>query len=316
MERKENDWLLTNLDNIGGNYTNTDYKNVGIDANNTELLSSDIYKKQDVVKQNKLFQTDGKFDDRKFDQFYNEMLVSYNDLSKDTDAQDAMKSAIFFRDDIFAPASKREKGPEFSFSKVSNPDQATFGIVNPGRWEDPTLTPMEIAEQQKIFDPATNKFTDDIPENSLFKNFFKTIVIASYDSDGEHIDPLTGEKVQHRKGERKINPETGTYYTEFLNGRDLIGKEVVKKTDILTNEGSMLNGFDFFDSDGFTKSTVGTIARNAVMIAPMLIGGPISTVYVGASLGLSLMNLGATVNKMINGSASAISNDVEVYLSS
>jgi YHS domain-containing protein len=44
--------------------------------------------------------------------------------------------------------------------------------------------------------------------------------MASYDEDTVETDPITGEKIKHKKGELKINPETGTYYTEFLNGRN------------------------------------------------------------------------------------------------
>ena len=82
------------------------------------------------------------------------------------------------------------------------------------------MTPMEIAESQSIYDPSTGKFTDSTPENSFFENFFKPVVMASYDSDVEEKDPATGEIIKHKKGELKINPDTGTYYTEFLNGRN------------------------------------------------------------------------------------------------
>ena len=44
---------------------------------------------------------------------------------------------------------------------------------------------MELAESNRIFDPATGKFTDDTPENSFFKNFFKPIVMATWDFDAD-----------------------------------------------------------------------------------------------------------------------------------
>lgn len=313
---KENDWFLTELDNVNGNYTNTDYKSIGISSDNSELLSKDSYKKLDEVKNNKIFFTDGKFDDQKFDSFYNKTLVDYNSLSKDTASSDAMKSAVFFRDDIFAPIEQKEKGPNFSFIKVNNPDQTTFGISSIGRWSNPTKTPMEIAESQSIYDPNTGQFTKDTPENSFFKNFFNTVVMASWDSDGEHKDPDTGDIVKHHKGELKINPDTGTYYTEYLNGRETTGKQIIKKTDILTPEASLINKFDFFDSDGFSKSVTGTILKNAIMVAPMLIGGPVADVYVGASLGLQLLNLGTVVDKMLTGSDNKTANNIEGFIDS
>lgn len=313
---KENDWFLTSLNNIEGGYTNSDYKQIGITANNTEMLQMSDYAKLDEVKNNELFQTNGKFDQQKFENFYYHTLQTYNDLAQDTSVEDAMKSVVFFRDDILAPAERRIQGPQYDYVKVNNPDRVTAGIIRMDKWEEPELTPMEIAESQPIFDPATGQFTEDTPETSFFKNFFKPIVLASWDEDGVHTDPLSGQQVEHKKGELKINPDTGTYYAEFLNGRNAYEKQVVRKLDILTAEGSLMNSIDFFDSDGYEKSWVGSLAKNAVMIAPLLAGGPVAAVWVVANLGLSLVGLGATVNKMIQGSDHKATNQLEGFLTS
>jgi hypothetical protein len=37
--------------------------------------------------------------------------------------------------------------------------------------------------------------------------------------------------------------------------------DVVKIADIITKEDSLFNKGDFFDSDGYTKSTIGTISK-------------------------------------------------------
>jgi len=47
------------------------------------------------------------------------------------------------------------------------------------------MTPMERAEGQKIFDPATGQFTEDTPEDSFFKNIFKPIVMATWDFNAD-----------------------------------------------------------------------------------------------------------------------------------
>lgn len=312
---KENDWFLTTLSNVDQNLTTSDFKAAGVNADNSELLGSDVYKNLNSVKNNKLFQTNGKFDDQKFNQFYTYALASYNKLANNTSVDDAMKNATFFRDDILAPAEKRMPDvPEFSFTQVYNPDRVTAGIVNMGKWEEPTMTPMEIAESQPIYDPATGKFTDDTPENSFFKNFFSPVAMASYDEDTVETDPITGERVKHKKGELKINPETGTYYTEFLNGRNSSEKQLIKKTDILTAEGSFMNSLDFFDSDDKHKSWEGTLLKNAIMIAPLIVGGPVTDVAMAISLGLSLTKLGTTLGKMATSSSNATLNNVESFL--
>lgn len=313
---KQNDWFLTSLDNVEMGYTNSDYKAAGMSANNTELLQADEYKKLDEVKNNELFQTNGKFDEQKFDMFYNHTLSTYNELADDTSLEDAMKSVVFFRDDIFAPTERRLTGPQYDYVKINNPDRVTAGIIRMDKWEEPKLTPMEIAESQPIYDPETGKFLDETPESSLFSNFFKPMVLAAWDEDGMHTDPVTGEQVKHMKGELKINPETGTYYAEFLNGRNAYDKQVVHKLDLLTSEGSLMNKFDFFDSDGFEKSWSGSLARNAIMIAPLLVGGPVAATWVAANLGLSLVQLGVTLDKMVEGSDNKTANEIEGFLTS
>ena len=131
---------------------------------------------------------------------------------------------------------------------------------------------MELAESNRIFDPATGKFTDDTPENSFFKNFFKPIVMATWDFDADKNGNPTSDPTQvvYHKGEYKLD-ENGNYYTEFLNGRDNYGKQVISKFNLLTPENSKLNKLDFFDSDDINKSTTGSIIRNAVEILPLFI---------------------------------------------
>ena len=103
------------------------------------------------------------------------------------------------------------------------------------------------------------------------------MVLAVWDEDGEHEDPVTGEIKQHAKGDRKLD-ENGKYYYETLNGRSLSGKEVLSGFDTLTVDGTALNKIDFFDSDDKEKSIGGTIMKSAAAIAPMFMG-PVGTAY-------------------------------------
>ena len=41
---KENDWFLTTLSNADQNLTTSDFKAAGVNADNSELLGSDVYK--------------------------------------------------------------------------------------------------------------------------------------------------------------------------------------------------------------------------------------------------------------------------------
>jgi hypothetical protein len=78
---KENDYLLNALSNP--DFSNVDFANVGLNANNTSIESKDTYKKLNYIQSNPIFQTDGKFDETKFDEFYDAALVGYNRFSSD-----------------------------------------------------------------------------------------------------------------------------------------------------------------------------------------------------------------------------------------
>ena len=41
----------------------------------------------------------------------------------------------------------------------------------------------------------------------------------------------------------------GNFYYEKLDGRDVYGRRVLNKMNVLTTDGSYLNRYDFFDSD-------------------------------------------------------------------
>jgi hypothetical protein len=74
-----------------------------------------------------------------------------------------------------------------------------------------------------------------------------------------------------------------------LGGRSLIGKDVLSVGDVLTKEDTAINKYDFFDSDDLEKSPEGVIAKNLAAIAPMVLGGPASTIYAGLYVGREML---------------------------
>jgi len=133
--------------------------------------------------------------------------------------------------------------------------------------------------------------------------------LASWDEDGTHVDPETGETVEHKTGDLKLN-DNGTYYYEKLNGRPVYNKQVLNKMDVLTKEGSALNKYDFFDSDDLHKSAFGTVMKNVALIAPMFIPyvGPW---IAGASVLSQSVGFMATLGKMFTGSDSPTLSNIE-----
>ena len=317
---KENDWLLNSLYNPA--FTNSDFKAVGINANNTSLLDKETYKNSETIRNNPLLQTDGKFDEAKFNIVYNNVLESYNKLSSDTYNEDVMANATFFRDNIFAPVEKREQGPQIEVTKVTNPYRQTKGIIDIDRWGPRTKTEMELAESEKVLaNPeavakGATPIWQEAPEESFFDNFWETRVLAQWEFDADKDGNPTNDssKIVYHKGELKLN-DNGAFYFENLGNRSVYGRRVLSKANILTKEDSWANKFDFFDSDDIDKSWIGTAIKNIVSIVPMFIPyvGP---VYVGTGVVMELASLGTTLGKMAAGSDTPSLSKIEGFIQS
>lgn len=295
MEEKQNDYFLNLLNNP--TFSPLDFSQVGLSIDNTSIQNKDVYQNLDVIKQNPLFQTNGNFDQSKFDEVYNVAKSGYNVLSNIKANEDFTNSFRFFRGNITAPDYLKESGPEFKIEKVNNPLRQQEGFVTIGLKENPTMSIREIAQSQQLWDSETNSWKE-APNETWFDNFINPKVLAQYDEDGTHEDPITGEIVEHKKGDKKLNAN-GTYYYENLNGRSPYGKEVLSGFDTLTTDGSTLNSLDFFDSDGLDKSVPGSIARAVAQIAPAFIPG-VGEVYIGLRVLNSMSELVPTLGKILS----------------
>ena len=69
---KQNDYFLNQLYNP--EFSPGDFQTVGLNSGNTSIENKDEYKKLDFVQNNPLLQTDGKFDENKFDRLYNKPI--------------------------------------------------------------------------------------------------------------------------------------------------------------------------------------------------------------------------------------------------
>lgn len=279
----KNDWIVANLNNP--DFTVSDFQNIAdMSTSNTQMLSKDQYLKSDFIKSNEAFKDEqGRFSQKKFDDFYNSAAKSFQDF-RTHNTTDGLEYDIF---DIRRTPDSKVKRDNLNISKnLYNPDRQQIGIEGVNIWSDPTLSKAEIAQSQQIFNTATGKFEEYTPNDQALFNgksdfglswikslFSDPLVLATYDKD--EIDSL-GRK--HYKGEYKLN-NNGTYYYETLNGRSPIGKEVLSSLDNLTREGTKVNKYDFFDSDDIEKSVSGTVAKNVASLIPIFIGGPVGATY-------------------------------------
>lgn len=314
MERREHDIFMDMLANPDASFDTM--VTVGLTANNTSLQDRSVYEGNKYV-QDYFKNSDGNFDKRKFENAYTMAQAYYNNLANADYEESMKKQATFHRDSLLGSNGQRESGPLFQEFNIANPLEQVYGFSTLGKIEAPDKSVDELAQSHKVLkNPTTaganleNAEWGDSPNNSFFENFFNTLVLAQWDEEGEHIDPITGQAVKHEKGELKLNPE-GQYYYEDLDGRDIYGRRVLNKMNVLTTDGSWANRFDPFDSDDVAQKSIGgSIVKNLALVGSMFIPyvGPYIT---GLSVATQLAGLTATLGKMLTGSDSPVLNEIE-----
>ena len=312
MSAKENDLFLNRLFNP--DMSISDFEEVGLSAINTSLESEESYQNNEQIRNNPLFQTNGTYDSVKLHNFYTETLGDYNQLAKDSHYNDLTKSPIFYKDDLFAPRERRNQNYETDVRFVPNPFGHLYGTQGLNSFVESPFSQRERGQQNNVLlnpeevdfengDFSNAKWGKSLNEMSLFnspmdffKNFADTQILSKWHEDGEHINPITGVKEKHRKGDLRID-SSGNFFYENLNGREVYGEEVMSKWDNLTVDGTLLNSFDVFDSDDKEKSLTGTIVREALEIIPMFCPyvGP---VYIGSRILLQFGSVMTTLAQM------------------
>lgn len=268
--QKPNDILIATLSAPQANVVDLLQNN--ITAENTSFLTPEEYKQTPFVKQR--YTQNGIFNEAAFNYDYLQAYQKFSELAE-AESMNALSDYIEHAPQSrFASPGSKKWDVSAEYKRIHNPLQRQYGVQGIYTVSDPTLTPEESAQSNHIYDPKTNKFLDETPEDlNIFKKAFgQTLVYAKWESDGVHVNPQTGQSEFHRKGDWKTD-KNGNYYTEFLGDRELLDKQVVSLSDIITDEGTLANRLDFFDSDGYDKSTFGIIAKTTASILPYLIPG-------------------------------------------
>lgn len=309
---KQNDWIVATINNP--TYDSQDFQYLsGLTLDNTQLLPKEDYLKSSFIRENQAFKNkDGNFDEQIFDNVYREAVQKFQEFSTESEVNDYQYSMW----DVLRPEDGKIKDLNFRMSKEKNPQHISVGVAGINEIANSDKSMRELAQSSKIYDPATGTYLDkSVNDLSLWKNpigYFESIfgdplVYATYDEDTEEIDPVTGNKVLHRKGDWKVNKD-GDYYVEKLNGRSLIGKQVVSSLDYLTPENAEINKYDFFDSDDLEKSVSGTIAKNVAAIVPMLVPY-VNVAYSGLLVGREMSKALPMLYGIVNGLSGSDTTD-------
>lgn len=308
MENNNSDWMAVQTQ--AGDASFADIYNLGVDPSAVTLDTKETYKEAKKIKENPAFQTAGKFDDKKFDQFYDMSVKTLNayknsdysiatgeqpdmPLWEDSNLARRLKQKTF-RDPI---SLKTNTDPERNL-KIAQ--KSNLGLIQLNEWSDPQKSLAEVAQGQKVIDGRTGKELKFTPQDNGFGNAFgffnEPLVLAAYDND------IKDEKgnIIHKRGETKFDAKGLPRY-ETLAGRNASGKQVLSRFDTLTKEDSFVNKFDFMDSDDIKKSLGGSIMKAAVTVAPLLVGGPVALAARSYFIADGLLQAGTEIGKALDG---------------
>lgn len=278
---QQNDWLATILYNPDKDFAN--FKAAGLDASNTTLGSRDSYLDIPAI-QETFKDSEGNFDKKAFDQFYDSANRTYNTFVQDDLEDKFLHKLVTSPLDIFSDNESVTRTPLFVVQKISNPTLKSQGINGLFGEGVGTLSMRQAAQTQRVFDTKSGKELDWTPDDDDKSGFFDFMFIdplveARWEEDGYHED-ADGRKIKHYKGDYKLNANGMPYY-ETLGDRDAAGKNFLHWTDTLTSTGSKWEKYNFLASDGVEKSALGTTLKLAATVAPMLVP------YVGQAYGIA-----------------------------
>lgn len=294
-----------------------DLEAVGHSTQNTRLFSRDYYKNNEKVRE-EFTDQNGTFNDQAFNQAYSLAASYYKGMTDDSYNKNLIEYTKFDKDNILVDPKLRTLNDAPQVFVAPNPTRDTTTLIEVGKVTSSGKSVEEVAQAEKVLlnpvevENGADPIWGESPNDEWWKNPFSTRVLAKYDTDGYHIDPLTGKKEQHKKDELKLN-ENGTYYYEDLDGRSVYGRQVLNKFNTLTTDGSWWNQYDFFDSDDLNqKSIAGSVTKNLFLVGSMFLP------YVGwgiaaASVGVQLAGLTGTFGKMLIGSDSPTLSALEGF---
>ena len=290
---KKHDWFAANL--FQPDMSIDDFYNAGITPANTEIKSKDEYKSNPKVVE--LFSSTGEFDEKAFETAYNNALLTFNKYSTKEFNNKVLNEYEFDPAEWRAPigSNKKDTNTYFELGR-SNIINASYGIEALGIVSSPQLSMREVAQRNEVRDENGNKlgYTPN-EKGGLFKGLaMPTLVLAQYDED-----IYEGDELIHRKGDLKTDDEGNPYYEE-LGNRNIYGRDVLHYTDVLTDDLSKFNTYDFFDSDGIDKSIGGIAMKTTANLVPYLIPG-FRWVWAGMNASLEIAKVLPVLGKAVNG---------------
>lgn len=301
---KTNDWFASRLlnDDKDPAFLLTE----GITPLNSKMETPEFYKNKTKVKE-RFTKDNGDFDEDTFNKFYTAISKEFEYLSA-IDSENFVLDSYEKSSSNFTTNFGKVKDQHIIASITPNPLKQSRGLTVWNKWSDPTISNREAAQTNQYFDPETNtwssKTLNELGAFGLLNE--EGLVYATWDEDGEHIDPMTKQKVLHKAGEWKTD-EFGNFYAEKAGNKENLNKQFVTLSEVLTDDNSAWNKIDIFDSDNLDSNIPRTILRAAV------IGGSLLIPYVGRTIAYTsaAVNLARVMPQILKTFTSFFSEDVQ-----
>lgn len=301
---KTNDWFASRLlnDDKDPAFLLTE----GITPLNSKMETPEFYKNKTKVKE-RFTKDNGDFDEDTFNKFYTAISKEFEYLSA-IDSENFVLDSYEKSSSNFTTNFGKVTDQHIIASVTPNPLKQSRGLTVWDKWSDPTISNREAAQTNQYFDPETNtwssKTLNELGTFGLLNE--EGLVYATWDEDGEHIDPMTKQKVLHKAGEWKTD-EFGNFYAEKAGNKENLNKEFVTWSEVFTDDNSAWNKIDIFDSDSLDSNIPRTILRAAV------IGGSLLIPYVGATIAYTsaAVNFTRVMPQILKTFTSFFSEDVQ-----
>lgn len=301
---KTNDWFASRLlnDDKDPAFLLTE----GITPLNSKMETPEFYKNKTKVKE-RFTKDNGDFDEDTFNKFYTAISKEFEYLSA-IDSENFVLDSYEKSSSNFTTNFGKVKDQHIIALVTPNPLKQSRGLTVWNKWSDPTISNREAAQTNQYFDPETNTWSSKtLNELGAFGLLTEeALVYATWDEDGEHIDPMTKQKVLHKAGEWKTD-EFGNFYAEKAGNKENLNKQFVTLSEVLTDDNSAWNKIDIFDSDNLDSNIPRTILRAAVIVGSSFIP------YVGTTIAYTsaAVNLARVMPQISKTFTSFFSEDVQ-----
>ena len=312
---KKYDWFAARL--FQPELSTADFYNAGVIPENTEIKPKDYYRNNQAVIE--AFTENGVFDENKFENFYNNALLTYNQYSTDEYGKYVLSEYEYDPAEWRTPIGSNIKDTSTYFQLgKKNVRQDSYGVESLGIITGQNLSMREMAQMNNVRDVNGN-ILDWTPNDKggLFKSLTRpSLVLATYKEDA--VETIDGREIKHQKGDVILDDNGMPFYREVAEGEETYGQELLHISDTLTEDLSKWNKYDFFDSDGVEKSIGGTVMKTVATLVPWIIPGgkyvkAAKWILAGTQASLEMAKVLPVLGKAIHGAFGGDEKDSQFF---